>query len=48
MYRESGIKAFTRAWGIKVLDNAYHMAWMYGVGTVVYDWMHKTLREERH
>lgn len=48
MYRESGIQAFTRGWAIKVLDNAYHMAWMYGVGTVVYDWMDQTLRAPVH
>jgi hypothetical protein len=45
MYRESGSKAFTRGFAIKIVDNAYHMAWMYGVGTVVYDYMRKALSE---
>jgi len=48
MYAESGIKAFTRGWGIKVIDNAYHMAWMYGVGTVTYDFMTKSLKSRDH
>lgn len=47
MYRESGIRAFTRGWGIKVIDNAYHMAWMYGIGTVVYDWMGRAIHEPK-
>lgn len=45
MYQESGTKAFTRGFAIKVVDNAYHMAWMYGVGTVVYDYMRNALSE---
>mmetsp|Transcript_48912 Transcript_48912/g.73000 ORF Transcript_48912/g.73000 Transcript_48912/m.73000 type:complete len:315 (-) Transcript_48912:1927-2871(-) len=45
MYAESGPQAFTRAWGIKIVDNAYHMAWMYGIGTVVYDHVRKTLAD---
>jgi len=45
MYTESGARAFTRGWDIKVLDNAYHMAWMYGVGTVVYDYMRKAMKD---
>jgi hypothetical protein len=48
MYRESGHKAFVRGWGIKVFDNAYHMAWMYGIGTVVYEWVDTTLYEPNH
>ena len=43
MYAESGHRAFTRAFAIKVVDNAYHMAWMYGVGTVVYDQLRKAM-----
>lgn len=45
MYKESGVRAFTRGWDIKILDNAYHMAWMYGVGTVVYDYMRKAMND---
>jgi len=45
MHSESGFRAFTRGWGIRVVDNAYHMAWMYGIGTVVYEWMDKNLRD---
>jgi hypothetical protein len=44
MYHESGSQAFTRAWGIKVVDNAYHMAWMYGIGTVAYDYTQRAIR----
>jgi hypothetical protein len=47
MYQESGYRAFTRGWGIKVIDNAYHMAWMYGVGTIIYEWMDKNLYDAR-
>lgn len=45
MYRESGIRAFTRGWDIKVIDNAYHMVWMYGIGTIVYDHMAKAFQD---
>ena len=45
MYRESGAMAFTRGWSIKVIDNAYHMAWMYGIGTLMYQWMDSALRQ---
>jgi len=45
MYTESGYRAFTRAWDIKVLDNAYHMAWMYGIGTFVYDYLRQALAD---
>lgn len=48
MFRESGVRAFTRAWDIKVIDNAYHMAWMYGVGTILYDWMDRELNRNQH
>jgi len=44
MYQESGTKAFTRGWGIKVIDNSYHMAWMYGIGTVAYDYLGNALK----
>lgn len=37
MAQESGMKAFTRGFAARLVDNAYHMAWMYGIGTVVYD-----------
>lgn len=43
MYAESGHLGFTRGFAIKIVDNAYHMAWMYGIGTVVYDHIRKTL-----
>ena len=46
MYAESGHHAFTRGFAIKIIDNAYHMAWMYGIGTVVYDHMRKVLSAE--
>mmetsp|Transcript_12404 Transcript_12404/g.35490 ORF Transcript_12404/g.35490 Transcript_12404/m.35490 type:complete len:367 (-) Transcript_12404:218-1318(-) len=46
MYAESGHRAFTRGFAIKIVDNAYHMAWMYGVGTVVYDHIRNTLTPE--
>lgn len=45
MYFESGVRGFTRGWGIKILDNAYHMAWMYGIGTVVYDTMRRAMKD---
>ena len=48
MVSESGVYAFTRGWGVKIVDNAYHMAWMYGVGTVLYDYMEKNLHRNRH
>jgi hypothetical protein len=44
MATESGVHAFTRGWGIKVIDNAYHTAWMYGVGTILYDYMQQALQ----
>lgn len=47
MVRESGTKAFTRGFAIKIIDNAYHMAWMYGIGTVVYDYMRSALTQEQ-
>jgi Mitochondrial carrier protein len=43
MYAESGVRAFTRAWTMTLIDNAYHMAWMYGVGTVLYEAMAQAL-----
>jgi hypothetical protein len=43
MMGESGVHAFTRGWAVKVIDNAYHMAWMYGVGTILYDYMQQAL-----
>ena len=46
MYAESGHRAFTRGFAIKIVDNAYHMAWMYGVGTVVYDHIRKAWTPE--
>jgi len=46
MVRESGSKAFTRGFAIKIVDNAYHMAWMYGVGTVAYDLMRNVFSED--
>ena len=46
MYAESGHLGFTRGFAIKIVDNAYHMAWMYGIGTVVYDHIRKTLTPE--
>lgn len=71
MYQESGFQAFTRGWGVQVVDNvspcvvfllverdsclsirvfqAYHMAWMYGAGTVVYNWIDIAFnRPDRH
>ncbi|CAB9519235.1 Mitochondrial thiamine pyrophosphate carrier 1 [Seminavis robusta] len=47
MYRESGMNGFTRAWGIKIVDNAYHLAWMYGVGTVAYDYMARAIHNRQ-
>lgn len=41
MLHENGVRAFTRGWEIKVVDNTYHMVWMYAIGTVVYDHMRK-------
>lgn len=43
MFHENGVKAFTRGWEIKVVDSTYHMAWMYGIGTVVYERMRKSV-----
>ena len=37
MYKGNGLNAFTRGWAMKVCENSYHMAWMYGVGNVLYD-----------
>ena len=48
MMRESGVRAFVRGWVIKIVDDAYHMAWMYGVGTVVYDFVERELRKPLH
>lgn len=48
MYAESGIRAFTRGWGIKVVDNSYHMAWMYGIGNVVYRWVDQAMKSSQH
>ena len=47
MARESGSKAFTRGFAIKIVDNAYHMGWMYGVGTITYDYMQKVIVSQR-
>lgn len=47
MYRESGTQAFTRGLAIKVVDSAYHMAWMYGVGAIVYSRVHKAIEGSR-
>lgn len=41
MYRESGVSAFTRGWTLKVVDNSYHMAWMFGFSNVLYRWIHE-------
>jgi hypothetical protein len=46
MYAESGHRAFTRGFAVKIVDNSYHMAWMYGIGTVVYDHIRKALTPE--
>lgn len=45
MYRENGGRAFTRGWEIKIVDSTYHMAWMYGIGTVVYERMRKSIAD---
>lgn len=45
MFHENGARAFTRGWEIKVVDSTYHMAWMYGIGTVVYESMRKSVDE---
>ena len=45
MFHENGAKAFTCGWEIKVVDSSYHMMWMYGIGTVVYDQVRKTMDE---
>lgn len=37
MYEEGGKYAFVSGFLFKVLENAYHTAWMYGVGSVLYD-----------
>ena len=47
MYRQGGIQAFTHGLGINTVANAYHMAWMYGVGTVVYEWVDRMLHRSR-
>jgi hypothetical protein len=47
MYSESGIKAFTRGLAIKVVDSAYHMAWVYGVGAIAYSYMHRAIEGSR-
>lgn len=41
MYRESGMNAFTRGWALKVVDNSYHMAWMFGISNVLFRWIHE-------
>mmetsp|Transcript_1857 Transcript_1857/g.4580 ORF Transcript_1857/g.4580 Transcript_1857/m.4580 type:complete len:310 (-) Transcript_1857:137-1066(-) len=48
MYKESGVRAFTRGWDIKIIDNAYHMAWMYGIGTIVYESMRSAMYDKEH
>ena len=45
MFHESGARALTSGWEIKVLDSTYHMAWMYGIGTIVYERMRKSVDE---
>jgi hypothetical protein len=37
MITESGVQAFTRGWCMRIVENSYHMIWMYGIGTLVYD-----------
>ena len=37
MYEEGGHQAFASGFLLKILENAYHTAWMYGVGSVVCD-----------
>lgn len=43
MYIESGWTAFSRGWVAKVIDNSYHMLWMYGVGSIVYEFLQEGL-----
>eukprot|EP00565_Helicotheca_tamesis_P006199 CAMPEP_0185724456 /NCGR_PEP_ID=MMETSP1171-20130828/932_1 /TAXON_ID=374046 /ORGANISM="Helicotheca tamensis, Strain CCMP826" /LENGTH=276 /DNA_ID=CAMNT_0028392309 /DNA_START=250 /DNA_END=1080 /DNA_ORIENTATION=- len=45
MIQESGGNAFTRGFAMRLVDNAYHMGWMYGVGTVAYEYLRRILRE---
>lgn len=45
VHAESGVSGFTRGWTAKVFENSFHMAWMYGVGTVVYDRLKKRMAE---
>ena len=47
MYSTSGINAFTRGLAIKVVDSAYHMAWVYGVGAIAYSYVHRTIEGSR-
>ena len=37
MVNENGRQAFTTGFLVKVINNAYHTAWLYGVRTVLYD-----------
>ena len=32
---------------IKIVDNAHHMQWMYGVGTIIYDYMLRAMNKLR-
>jgi hypothetical protein len=43
MLSESGVRAFTRGWSMRILENSYHMIWIYGVGNILYDFMRTDL-----
>ena len=43
MFSESGIRAFTRGWSMRIVENSYHMVWIYGVGNILYDFMRTDL-----
>mmetsp|Transcript_20793 Transcript_20793/g.30778 ORF Transcript_20793/g.30778 Transcript_20793/m.30778 type:complete len:269 (-) Transcript_20793:100-906(-) len=45
MFMESGMKGFIRGWGIRIVDNSYHMAWMYGIGTYTYDLLRNAIEK---
>jgi hypothetical protein len=47
MFSESGVHAFTRGWSMRIVENSYHMVWIYGVGNILYDFMRNGLLLER-
>ena len=47
MYSESRIKALTNGLTIKVVDSSNHMAWIYGVGATVFNYVHRASESSR-